>query len=250
MRACGVDEQYITGDAPEYEKFQKWAEVVPQLVGCPLYHWAHLELQRYFEIYAPLTPETAPAIWEETKEKLKAYDAVSLLEKMNVRVLCTTDDPADTLEWHKKIAADPTIPFRVLPSFRRTTISAAIRKRSAHCAKNTARAACRKRWERHWTISAKTAARSPTTGSADLPTFRAQNRRSCCTSSGKAYHAHGVAMQLHLGPIRNQNPRLLAEVGPDAAATASASRPIRSSLARSSVIWHAKTACRIRPFTI
>ncbi len=118
MRACGVDEQYITGDAPEYEKFQKWAEVVPQLVGCPLYHWAHLELQRYFEISAPLTPETAPAIWEETKEKLKAYDAVSLLEKMNVRVLCTTDDPADTLEWHKKIAADPTIPFRVLPSFR------------------------------------------------------------------------------------------------------------------------------------
>ena len=98
MRACGVDERYITGDAPEYRKFQKWAEVVPQLVGCPLYHWVHLELQRYFEIYAPLTPETAPAIWEETKEKLKAYNAVSLLEKMNVRVLCTTDDPADTLE--------------------------------------------------------------------------------------------------------------------------------------------------------
>ena len=56
MRACGVDEQYITGGAPEYEKFRKWAEVVPQLTGCPLYHWTHLELQRYFEIYTPLTP--------------------------------------------------------------------------------------------------------------------------------------------------------------------------------------------------
>ena len=118
MRACGVDERYITGDAPEYEKFQKWAEVVPQLVGCPLYHWAHLELQRYFDIYEPLTLESAPAIWEQTKEKLKSYNSVSLLEKMNVHVLCTTDDPIDTLEWHKKIAEDSTIPFRVLPSFR------------------------------------------------------------------------------------------------------------------------------------
>ena len=94
MRVCGVDERYITGSASEYEKFQKWAEVMPQLAGCPLHHWTHLELQRYFEIYTPLTPQTAPAIWEETAEKLKAYDAVSLLEKMNVRVLCTTDDPA------------------------------------------------------------------------------------------------------------------------------------------------------------
>ena len=65
MRACGVDERYITGNAPDDEKFRKWAEVVPQLVGCPLYHWTHLELQRYFEIDTPLTPETAPAIWAE-----------------------------------------------------------------------------------------------------------------------------------------------------------------------------------------
>lgn len=135
MRACGVDERYITGDAPEYRKFQKWAEVVPQLVGCPLYHWVHLELQRYFEIYAPLTPETAPAIWEETKEKLKAYNAVSLLEKMNVRVLCTTDDPADTLEWHKKSRLTPRSRSTFCRRFGRTTISVATRKRSARCVK-------------------------------------------------------------------------------------------------------------------
>lgn len=185
MRACGVDERYITGDAPEYEKFQKWAEVVPQLVGCPLYHWTHLELQRYFDIHTPLTPETAPAIWEETKEKLKAYDAVSLLEKMNVRVLCTTDDPADTLEFHKKSRLTPRSRSAFCRRSDRTSILAAIRTQNAHCAKNTARAACWKRWERHWTISAKTAARSPTTGSADLPTFRAQNKPNCCISSAK-----------------------------------------------------------------
>ena len=75
MRACGVDERYITGGAPEYEKFLKWAEVVPQLMGCPLYHWTHLELQRYFEIDTPLTPESAPAIWEETAEKLKESES-------------------------------------------------------------------------------------------------------------------------------------------------------------------------------
>ena len=216
MRACGVDEQYITGDAPEYEKFQKWAEVVPQLVGCPLYHWTHLELQRYFEIYAPLTPETAPAIWEETKEKLKAYDAVSLLEKMNVRVLCTTDDPADTLEWHKKIAADPTIPFRVLPSFRPDNYLGG--NPDAECAlcekygTGSLPEALGKALDYFCENGCKVSdhgfsrfAYVPGTKQAELLHFL-----------GKAYHAHGVAMQLHLGPIRNQNPRLFAEVGPDA----------------------------------
>ena len=173
MRCAGVDEYYITGGASDYEKFCKWAEVVGKAIGNPLYHWTHLELQRYFEIYAPLTPETAPAIWEETKEKLKAYDAVSLLEKMNVRVLCNGT---------KKSQLTPRSRSAFCRRSGRTTISAAIRTQNAHCAKNTARAACRKRWERHWTISAKTAARSPTTGSADLPTFRAQNRQSCCIS--------------------------------------------------------------------
>ena len=216
MRACGVDEQYITGDAPEYEKFQKWAEVVPQLVGCPLYHWAHLELQRYFEIYAPLTPETAPAIWEETKEKLKAYDAVSLLEKMNVRVLCTTDDPADTLEWHKKIAADPTIPFRVLPSFRPDNYLGG--NPDAECAlcekygTGSLPEALGKALDYFCENGCKVSdhgfsrfAYVPGTKQAELLHFL-----------GKAYHAHGVAMQLHLGPIRNQNPQLLLTIGADA----------------------------------
>ena len=118
MRACGVEERRITGDADGYEKFLAWASVVPQLAGCPLYHWTHLELQRYFNIHTPLTPETAPSIWEETREKLREQDTVSLLKQQNVRALCTTDDPADSLEWHQQIRRDDGIPFEVLPSFR------------------------------------------------------------------------------------------------------------------------------------
>ena len=216
MRACGVDERYITGDAPEYRKFQKWAEVVPQLVGCPLYHWAHLELQRYFEIYAPLTPETAPAIWEETKEKLKAYDAVSLLEKMNVRVLCTTDDPADTLEWHKKIAADPTIPFHVLPSFRPDNyLGGNPEAKRALCEKygtDSLPEALGKALDYFCENGCKVSDH----GFSRFAYIPGTKQAELLHVLGKAYHAHGVAMQLHLGPIRNQNPRLLAEVGPDA----------------------------------
>ena len=84
MRACGVEERRITGDADGYEKFLAWASVVPQLAGCPLYHWTHLELQRYFNIHTPLTPETAPSIWEETREKLREQDTVS----SRMSVLC------------------------------------------------------------------------------------------------------------------------------------------------------------------
>ena len=216
MRTCGVDEQYITGNAPDYEKFQKWAEVVPQLVGCPLYHWTHLELQRYFDIDTPLTPETAPAIWEETAEKLKDYDAVSLLEKMNVRVLCTTDDPADTLEWHKKIAADQSIPFQVLPSFRPDKyLGGNLEAEQALCEKfgtNSLAEALEKALDYFCENGCKVTdhgysrfAYIPGTSQAELLHFL-----------GKSYYKHGVAMQLHLGPIRNQNPKLFAEFGPDA----------------------------------
>lgn len=215
MRACGVEEHYITGSAPEYEKFQKWAAVVPQLVGCPLYHWTHLELQRYFDIHTPLTPETAP-IWEETKTKLKAYDAVSLLEKMNVRVLCTTDDPADTLEWHKKIAADPTIPFCVLPSFRPDRyLGGNLDAERALCEKygtNSVSEALGKALDYFCEKGCKGSdhgfsrfSYAPGTPQAELLHFL-----------GKAYYTHGITMQLHLGPIRNQNPHLLATLGTDA----------------------------------
>jgi len=119
MRVCGVPEQYVTGNAPEWEKFFRFAQIMPRLIGTPVYHWAHLELQRYFGIHTPLTGATAHEIWEQTCAMLRedGFDAVSLLDRMNVKILCTTDDPADTLEWHMKLAEEE-MPFRTLPSFR------------------------------------------------------------------------------------------------------------------------------------
>ena len=120
MRSCGVAEYYITGDATPAEKFLKWAETIPNLIGNPLYHWTHLELQRYFGIYEPLNGENAMEIYEKCNQILAQADmsARGIIAKSNVKLLCTTDDPADDLKWHEKMAADATMPAIVLPAFR------------------------------------------------------------------------------------------------------------------------------------
>ncbi len=121
MRANGVAERYCTGDATDREKFQKWAETVPRTLRNPLYHWTHLELKRPFGISDRLlNPETAEGIWNECNEKL-AQDEFScrgIMRQMNVVLVCTTDDPTDSLEHHAAIARDASFPIRVLPAFR------------------------------------------------------------------------------------------------------------------------------------
>ncbi|MCW5516179.1 glucuronate isomerase [Muriicola sp. Z0-33] len=106
MRTLGIDEKYITGNASDFEKFQKWAHTVPHTMRNPLYHWTHLELKRYFGISDALNTQSAEAIYRETSEKLNSpeFSCQNLLTKMNVEVLCTTEDPTDTLEHHRKIA--------------------------------------------------------------------------------------------------------------------------------------------------
>ncbi|MBR6405884.1 MAG: glucuronate isomerase [Lachnospiraceae bacterium] len=120
MRANGVEEQYITGDAPDYEKFKKFAETLPYAVGNPLYHWSHLELRRYFGYEGVLSAETADTVWELANERLKSdmMSARNIIRRSNVEVVCTTDDPADSLEYHEQIAKDRTVDFRVLPAWR------------------------------------------------------------------------------------------------------------------------------------
>ena len=118
MRSNGVDERYITGDAPDREKFQKWAETLEKAIGNPLYHWSHLELQRYFGYYGALNGETAEEVWNICNEKLQNTSARQLVKDSNVTLLCTTDDPIDSLEWHAKIAADETFDVQVLPTWR------------------------------------------------------------------------------------------------------------------------------------
>lgn len=120
MRSNGVEEKYITGNATDREKFQKWAETMPKLIGNPLYHWSHLELQRYFGYTGYLNADTAEEVWNLCNEKLH-QDSMSvrnLIRQSNVTLICTTDDPADTLEWHQKIAADSTFDVKVLPAWR------------------------------------------------------------------------------------------------------------------------------------
>ena len=120
MRSCGISEEYITGEKSHYEKFKAWASAMPNLIGNPLYHWTHLELQRYFDIYEPLSPATCDDIWERANAKIKAggFTPRELIEKSNVAFVCTTDDAADTLEYHKLLAEDKSFKCKVLPAFR------------------------------------------------------------------------------------------------------------------------------------
>jgi len=118
MRANGVDERLITGDASPYEKFEAWAAVMPKLVGNPLYHWTHLELSRYFGIEEALCPKTCKAIWEKANEALKTLTVRRIIEASNVTALCTTDDPTDDLNWHRLIRGDKSFKTLVLPAFR------------------------------------------------------------------------------------------------------------------------------------
>lgn len=119
MRANGVDEKYITGDATDKEKFIKWAETVPYTMRNPLYHWTHLELLRYFGIQERLNRDTADKIYEITTEKLQRpeYSARGLLKMMNVEVICTTDDPVDNLVYHQQFANEMEC-FKMVPTFR------------------------------------------------------------------------------------------------------------------------------------
>ena len=121
MRSNGIEEEYISGDKPAYERFLKLAEALEMAIGNPMYHWCHLELQQFFGVNEPLTPESAPRIWDQCNDLLRNdpdMTARGLIRKANVCFIGTTDDPIDTLEYHEKIAADPTIEFTVSPSFR------------------------------------------------------------------------------------------------------------------------------------
>ncbi|MCM3159884.1 glucuronate isomerase [Metabacillus litoralis] len=120
MRSNGVDEEYITGNASDYDKFLAWAKTVPMTIGNPLYNWTHLELQRFFGINEILNEKSAPDIWEKVNALLTQDDftAQALIKKSKVEVVCTTDDPTDNLEYHRKLQENSDFGVKVLPSFR------------------------------------------------------------------------------------------------------------------------------------
>jgi glucuronate isomerase len=121
MRSNGVEERFCTGDAPDREKFQKFAETMPYLLRNPMYHWSHLELARYFKMPDVLLgPDTARRVWDRTAERLRDADmsARGLMRQSNVRLVCTTDDPTDRLEHHHAVAADASFDIQMLPTWR------------------------------------------------------------------------------------------------------------------------------------
>lgn len=119
MRTNGIHERYCTGDASDWEKFEKWAETVPNTIRNPLFHWTHLELKKFFKIDKILSPATAKEIWDECNAKLQTpeYSVRNIIRMANVDTICTTDDPIDTLEYHKQIKADG-FEVSVLPAWR------------------------------------------------------------------------------------------------------------------------------------
>ena len=119
-RANGISERFCTGDADPFEKFTAWCATVPHTLRNPLYHWTHLELKRYFGIDLPVSPSTAREIWDEANRQLSqpGFSVSGILEKFQIEVVCTTDDPVDDLAAHASIAANPALVTRVFPTFR------------------------------------------------------------------------------------------------------------------------------------
>lgn len=120
MRSFGVDEKYITGDSTDYEKFLAYVKSLETAIGNPLYHWTHLELQRYFGIYDVVNEKNAKTIWDKANKVLQEEGLTvrEIIKKSNVKVICTTDDPTDSLEYHLKLKEDKTFNVKVLPAFR------------------------------------------------------------------------------------------------------------------------------------
>jgi glucuronate isomerase len=249
MRANGVNQRFITGDAPDREKFQKWAETAPCTVRNPLYHWSHLELRRYFGIEKILSPETADEIYDTCTAKLQEADfsARNLMRRMNVKAVCTTDDPADDLRWHKQIR-DDGFEIKVLPTFRPDKVMMfskdwkkyfqTLEKAAGREIKNFAaliealdkrhqffhEAGCRladhglERVEFADFTPARCEAAFQKLLNGELPSSDEQLafKSAILLECGRMHAKRGWVMQLHLGAMRNNNSRMFEQFGPDA----------------------------------
>jgi glucuronate isomerase len=251
MRTLGIEEKYITGKATDTEKFDKWAYAVPYTMRNPLYHWTHLELKRYFGVDTLLTPDTAAGIYKTAAEQLKGPEFLtrSLLRKMKVETVCTTDDPADSLEHHQQIRKDK-FETAILPTFRPDksygvenpdiykkyleklseasgvtivsfdTLIEALGKRVEYFHAQGGRLSDHG-LEQLYFPESKTAF-SPDTlfkkvskGELLSKAEREFYKYSVLVELGKLYHKKGWTQQFHIGALRNTNERMLGTLGPD-----------------------------------
>ena len=238
MRTAGIDERYITGDGDDREKFARFAEMMPYLIGNPIYHWTHLELKRYFDIDEPLSPESCERIWNRCNELLATdeYSARNLILRSRVEALCTTDDPADTLEYHEALA---DFECRVLPTFRPdklveigkdtflpyiesvgiTTyegLCAWVKERIEYFASHGCRLSDHSlekvpyaEGDAAAVFAKRVSGEAISEREADI--FRTQIMKLLA----KEYAAHGWCMQLHIGALRNNNKRMFERLGAD-----------------------------------
>jgi glucuronate isomerase len=248
LRANGISEDYITGNKSDYEKFRKWAETVPYTVGNPLFQWTYFELRYYFGIQDRLTAETADAIWEKCNALLQqeAFSARNLIKRSNVKALCTTDDPVDSLEYHQKIKADKTFDVKVLPTFRPDmaleighehfekwitklgditgiTIQIledfleALKRRIQDFHEVGCRLSDHGLPERFYMEFNQADIDNIFNKRLDKQTISIEEqikfRSAILIYLGKEYAQHGWAMQIHLGAIRNTNTRMLRSIG-------------------------------------
>lgn len=251
MRTQGISERYCTGDATDWEKFEKWAETVPYTLRNPLYHWTHLELQRYFGITELLSPSTARSIYDQANALLQtpAYSVRNLLRKMKVQVLCTTDDPTDNLEWHQKMAQDSSMDFKVLPAFRPDKAMAvedplsfnawtdklaavaempissyadflgALAKRHDFFAKNGCRMSdhgLEEMYVEPYSAQETVEIFEKTRGGQKLNALEILKIKSALLFEfARMDHEKGWVQQYHLGALRNNNSRAMRQLGPD-----------------------------------
>lgn len=252
MRSNGVPEEYITGDKPDKERFDKFAESLEMAIGNPMYHWCNFELHKFFGYTGYLCKETADEVWNLTKEKFANDPKLTvrgLIEQSNVAFIGTTDDPSDTLEWHKKIAADDTIKFRVCPSFRpdkalnihkegfREYITDKLAK-SVGREIRSAKDVCDALYER-LTYFKELGCRASDHGLDFIPYRPCTQEEADAIFAkgmageklsmeevekyqtyvmlflGRAYHKLGIAMQLHYSCKRNNNEKMFRKLGPD-----------------------------------
>jgi len=192
MRTMGIDEEYITGSADDYEKWVCFAKTIPYLIGNPLYHWTHLELKRYFDIDTILSEETAKKIWDMVNEKLngEGFSCRELIRKSNVDVICTTDSPYDSLEYHKQLIDYET---KVIPAFRPNldNIKDDITERMDYFHNNGCRLSDHAIDKMDDDIIEK------------------------LIFLGEKYARRGWVWQLHIGALRNNNTRMFEKLGPD-----------------------------------
>ncbi len=249
MRALGIDEKYITGNASDLDKFKAWAKTVPYTLRNPLYHWTHLELQRYFDIDELLTEDNAEAIYKKTAAKLNSpeFSCQNLLAKMNVEVVCTTEDPIDNLEYHQMLAKS-NVKIKMSTSFRPdksilieensyndylnllekasgitintyNDLQIALKKRVQYFNDNgcilsdhgLSNISCVSYTNAEIKDIFNKRRNNKAIGRIEIEKFKS----AILQFLAKTYHEFGWVQQFHVGALRNNNKRMLQKLGPD-----------------------------------